>query len=76
LNETHVFFAGGGNTAELETFALNYNTKEWVLLESIPQDMPSPACGVLNGAESGQGYFIKHIVIWLTESSRGVARRG
>jgi len=49
LNSTHIFITSGG----YETFLLNWETEEFVLLDDIPKYMDAAACGLLKNENYG-----------------------
>jgi len=64
LNETHIFFAGGG----LQTFILNWPQKKWTILDDILADISFGACGLLNDEGKFSTFFvINHSNYDLTE---------
>jgi len=53
INETMVFFSGGFMSQE--TFLLNWESDEWILLENLPLSLEWVACGLLNNPMYGPG---------------------
>jgi len=51
INDTHVFFTG--LVASEETYLFNWETEEWITLESNPHPYSNVPCGLLNNPDYG-----------------------
>jgi len=80
LNSTHVIFVSGKFR---DTLMLNWNTKEWTLLENIPLPLEGSACGLLENKINDQGQLfariffqcllsLKHFLICTNECSKTI----